>query len=56
MANLLSNLGNLSIHRLLMGSHGLKLGGKLVDGCSQSLIGLGLYCYELRHHVLQVGG
>jgi len=38
MANLLSNLGDLSVHHLLMGSHGLKLGVKLVDGRSQYLI------------------
>ena len=42
MANLLSNLGDLSVHRLLMGSHDLKLGVKLVDGRSQYLIGFGL--------------
>ena len=55
MANLLSNLGDFSIHRLLMGSHGLKLGGKLVDGRSQCFIGFRLGCYKLRHHVLRVG-
>jgi len=53
MANLLSNLGDLSIHRLLMSSHGVKLGGKLVDGRSQCLIGFGLDHYKLRHHVIK---
>jgi len=52
MANLLSNLGNLSIHRLLMGSHGVKLGGQLVGGRNQCLIGFGLGRYKLPHHVL----
>ena len=55
MANLLRNLGDLSVHRLLMGSPGLKLGVKQVDGRSQYLIGFGLGRYKLRHHVLQVG-
>ena len=55
MANLLSNLGDLGIHHLLMGYHGVKLGGKLVDGRRQCLIGFGLGRYKLRHHVLQVG-
>jgi len=55
MANLLGYLGDLSIHRLLMGCHSIKLGGKLIDGRTQYFIGLGLYHYELRYHILQVG-
>jgi len=54
MVNLLSNLGDLGIHRLLVDCHGIKLVGKLIDGRSQCLIGFGLGRYKLRHHVLQV--
>ena len=42
MANLLSYLGDLVIHRLLMGYHSIELGGELGDGRSHSLIGLSL--------------
>ena len=55
MANLLSYLGDLGIHRLLMGCHGVKFGGQLIDGRTQCFIGFGLYRYELCHHILQVG-
>jgi len=55
MVNLLSYLGDLSIHRLLMGCHDIKLTVQLVDGRTQSFIDLSLRCYELLHHTLQVG-
>ena len=55
MATLLSYLGDLGIHRLLMGRHGVKLGGQLVDGCTQDFISLSLCRYELHHHALQMG-
>ena len=39
MANLLSNLGDLSIHRLLMGSHGVNLEVSwLMDAVNVSLV------------------
>ena len=54
MANLLGYLGNMSIHRLLMGGHSIKLRGWLGNGLTKGLIGLGLSCYEILYEALQV--
>jgi len=54
MANLSGSLGNLSIHFLLMKSHGLKLRGQLVDRRTKNFVNLSLSHYELLHETLQV--
>ena len=42
MADLLGYLGDLSIYRLLVGGHLIKLGIQVVDGLVKCLIDLGL--------------
>jgi len=54
MADLLSYMLDLSVHRLLVGGHSDKLGGQLVDGHTKSFISLGLGCYEVLHRTVQV--
>jgi len=54
MIDLLIYLGDLGIHRLLVGGHNIKLKGQLVDGLIKGLIGLGLGHYEALHKTLQV--
>ena len=54
MVDLLDDMGNLGVHRLLVGGHSLKLGGQLIDGLTKSFINLGLGHYEALHETLQV--
>jgi len=54
MANLLADLDNLSVHRLLVRSHSIKIRGQLVKGFPKSFISLHLSCYEALHKALQV--
>jgi len=54
VADLLGYLGYLSVHRLLVGGHSIKLGGQLIDRRTKSFIGLSLSYYELLHETLQV--
>jgi len=42
VADLLGYLGDLSVHRLLVGGHRIELGIQVVDGLIKCLIGLGL--------------
>ena len=55
MVNLLPNLSDLSIHRLLMGCHGVKFRVQLVDRRIQNFISLSLSSDELLHKTLQIG-
>ena len=54
MTDLLSDLGNLNVHRFLVRGRSLKLGGQLVDRCTKSFISLSLSHYELLHETLQI--
>jgi len=54
VAELLGYQGDLSVHRLLMGSHRIELGVQLVDGLVMCLIGLGLGSDKALHEVFQV--
>jgi len=54
VADLLRDLGNLGVHRLVVESHGIKLGGQLADGLTNGLISLALSHYEVLHKALQV--
>jgi len=55
MANLLDNLSNLGVHRLLVGGHSIKFGGQLINRLIKSFISLDLGCYKTLHETLQVG-
>jgi len=54
ITDLLSYLGDLGIHRLLVGDYSIKLGGQLVDRLSKTFIGLSLSHYEALCKTLQV--
>lgn len=55
MADLLGDLGDLGVHRLLVGSHSIEFGAQLVKGGIESFIGFGLGDNELLHEALKVG-
>jgi len=48
-------LGDLCVHRLLIGGHGIDPAGQQVDRLTKSLVGLCLGYYEVLHEALQVG-
>ena len=54
MADLLGYLGDLSVRRLMVGGHHIKLGVQLVDGLVKCLIGLRLGSNEVLYEAFQV--
>ena len=54
MTGLLGDLGDLSVHYLLMGGYNVKFGGRLTNELAKGLIGLDLARYEALHKTLQV--
>jgi len=52
VAHLLSYLGDLIIHRLLMGGHSVELNVELIDRLTKNFIGLSLCHNEMLHDAL----
>ena len=53
MANLLCDLGDLGVHRLLMGCHSIELRRQLINRCTKSFISLSLSRNELLYETFQ---
>ena len=54
MADLLGYLGDLSVHRVLVGGHRIELRVQLVDGLVKFLVILGLGSDKALHEAFQV--
>ena len=52
VADLVCYLDYLSVHRLLVGGHSIKLGGQQIDRRTKSFIDLSLSHYELLYETL----
>jgi len=52
MVDLLDNLGDLGIQRLLVGGHSIKFEGQLIDQLTKSFVSLGLGRHEMLHETL----